>query len=271
MDATPTHDSSPPVPPAKSAAAVVQLENLRVDSSLAQRQLAARWQRAAGIAIDLIALALLSLLTGPLLGFGTGLTIAALGSRAVSPTRTWGTLRWVLRGLGGVIMLLSLAFLFAGRPLVRTAVFNLDRAALLAASGEVAALPPNRTAAQLETHIRQLEAANQHLRESIRGSSWLNVVADFSRTLGLTFGWAGVYFTLCTAWLRGRTPGKWLVGTRVVRLDGRPLNAMDAFVRYGGYAAGLATGLIGFARLLWDPNRQAVQDKIGWTVVLRDR
>jgi len=154
---------------------------------------------------------------------------------------------------------------------VRTAVFNLDRAALQAASGEGAVLPPNPTFAQLETHLKHLEAENRHLRESVRGSSWLNAVADFSRTLGLTFGWAGVYFTLCTAWLRGRTPGKFIVGTRVVRLDGRPLTAMDAFVRYGGYAAGLATGLIGFARLLWDPNRQAVQDKIGWTVVLRDR
>ena len=56
-----------------------------------------------------------------------------------------------------------------------------------------------------------------------------------------------------------------------MRLDGRRLDAMDAFTRDGGYAAGLATGLIGFARLLWDPNRQAIQDKIAWTVVLRRR
>jgi uncharacterized RDD family membrane protein YckC len=63
--------------------------------------------------------------------------------------------------------------------------------------------------------------------------------------------------------------GKLVVGTRVVRLDGRALTAMDAFTRYGGYAAGLATGLIGFTRLLWDPNRQAIEDKIAWTVVLR--
>jgi uncharacterized RDD family membrane protein YckC len=85
--------------------------------------------------------------------------------------------------------------------------------------------------------------------------------------MGLTFGWAGVYFTLFTSWLGGRTPGKFLFRTRVVRLDGRPLTAMDAFTRNGGYAAGLATGSIGFLRVLWDPNNQAIQDKIAGTVV----
>ena len=54
-------------------------------------------------------------------------------------------------------------------------------------------------------------------------------------------------------------------------LDGRPLTTLDAFTRYGGYAAGLATGLIGFARVLWEPNRQAIEDKIAWTVVVRGR
>jgi uncharacterized RDD family membrane protein YckC len=119
--------------------------------------------------------------------------------------------------------------------------------------------------------VETLRTENAQLRTNLRGSSWLNVASDFSRTLGLTFGWAGVYFTLCLAWLRGRTLGKFIIGTCVVRLDGRPLTTLDAFTRYGGYAAGLATGMIGFARLLWEPNRQAIQDKIAWTVVLRVR
>lgn len=75
--------------------------------------------------------------------------------------------------------------------------------------------------------------------------------------------------SLCSAWLRGRTAGKFLMRTRVVRLDGRPLTPMDAFIRNGGYAAGLATGMLGFLRLLWDPNRQAIHDRIAWTVVVR--
>ncbi|MCC5024068.1 MAG: RDD family protein [Candidatus Synoicihabitans palmerolidicus] len=95
--------------------------------------------------------------------------------------------------------------------------------------------------------------------------------ADSSRTMGFTFGWAGVYFTLSTLLLRGRTLGKVVFRTRVVRLDGRPLTAMDAFARNGGYAAGLATGLLGFARLMWDPNRQAIQDRIAGIVVISTR
>ncbi len=162
-------------------------------------------------------------------------------------------------------------FLMFGHPLVRTGVFNLDPKALAEANREGPVLPPNPSFRQLESYARGLEADNRRLRDSVRGSSWLNLVGDFTRTFGLTFGWAGVYFTLCVAWGRGRTLGKLLTGTRIVRLDGRPLTGLDAFTRYGGYAAGLATGLIGFARLLWDPNRQAIEDKIAWTVVVRRR
>ena len=274
-----THsDTSPASPPptANSAASGrttpsgVSLESLRVDPGLAGRRLAARWQRAAGMAIDGVALAALSMLASPVLGFFTGLTIAALGGRDVSATRTWRFFRWIFWSLGSGVMVTS-ALLMLGRPILRTAAFNLDRAMVREAGASEATLPPSPTFGQLDTYAKRLAAENQHLRESVRGSSWLNLVADFSRTFGLTFGWAGGYFTLCTAWMRGRTIGKFAVGTRVVKLDGRPLTAMDAFTRYGGYAAGIATGLIGFARLLWDPNRQAIEDKIAWTVVLRGR
>jgi uncharacterized RDD family membrane protein YckC len=273
-----TADNSPRPPPApaeaitagKPASAGVSIEILQVDPGLAGRRLAARWQRVAAMAIDGVVLAALSLLAGPVLGFSTGLTIAALGGREVSATRIWRFFRWVFWILGGGVMVTSV-LLMLGRPILRTAAFNLDPAILQEAGRSGASLPPAPTYGQLEAYAKRLAAENQRLRESVRGSSWLNVVADFSRTFGLTFGWAGVYFTLCTAWGRGRTLGKFLVGTRVVRLDGRALTAMDTFTRYGGYAAGLATGLIGFARLLWDPNRQAIEDKIAWTVVLRGR
>jgi uncharacterized RDD family membrane protein YckC len=44
-----------------------------------------------------------------------------------------------------------------------------------------------------------------------------------------------------------------------------------AFERFGGYAAGIATGLFGFAQLYWDPNRQAIHDRVARTVVIRSR
>ncbi|MBB1436090.1 RDD family protein [Pseudoalteromonas sp. SG43-6] len=87
--------------------------------------------------------------------------------------------------------------------------------------------------------------------------------------LGLGFGWAAVYFTLFSLLWRGQTPGKKVCNIRVVALSGEDLSLWDAFGRYGGYGAGFATGLLGFLQVYWDPNRQAIQDKISATVVIK--
>lgn len=257
----------------KPRARIVDPGLLHLDPRLLDRPLAAWWQRAGGIAIDLVLIGALSLLANPVLGLLTGATLAALGSRRVSDARFWLVFRWLLIGLGAAVIVLS-SFLLIGRPIVRTGAFNLGRVAdapaletvLVPQGASTAEL--RRAVSQLERNLAALQQENERLRESARGSSWMNFAADSSRTMGLTFGWAGVYFTLFTAWLRGRTPGKLVFRTRVVRLDGRPLTAMDAFTRNGGYAAGLATGSIGFLRILWDANNQAIQDKIAGTVVI---
>lgn len=266
-----------PAPKPKRAAAAFKLEVARVDPALEGRPLAAHWQRVVGMAIDLVFVSGISVLTGPPLALGMGATIVSLGGRNVSPTRAWAVVRWVFIALGAAIMVAA-AFMMAGRPLVRPGAFHLAAKAPAATVLAPVELPLvsskddlRRANAQLQGQVEALRTENTQLRATIRGSSWLNAASDFSRTFGLTFGWAGVYFTLSLAWLGGRTPGKWIVGTRVVRLDGRPLTTLDAFTRYGGYAAGLATGLIGFARVLWEPNRQAIEDKIAWTVVVRGR
>ena len=49
-----------------------------------------------------------------------------------------------------------------------------------------------------------------------------------------------------------------------------PFTFFDAFVRNGGYVAGVAMGLTGFLKLLWEPNRQAVEDRIASTVVVKN-
>ena len=87
--------------------------------------------------------------------------------------------------------------------------------------------------------------------------------------LGLGFGWAALYFSVFTAWWKGSTPGKRMVRIRVIKLDGTSPTLWESFGRYGGYGAGLATGLLGFIQIFWDPNRQAIQDKISETLVLR--
>ena len=100
-------------------------------------------------------------------------------------------------------------------------------------------------------------------------ASWVRQARAFTGALGVTFGWSGLYFTLLAGTWNGRTLGKRLVGTRAVRINGAPLTYFDAFIRSGGYVAGVAMGMIGFLKLLWEPNRQAVEDRIAGTVVVR--
>lgn len=96
----------------------------------------------------------------------------------------------------------------------------------------------------------------------------LGFLEDTLDEFGLGLGWAAFYFSVFTAWWKGQTPGKKLVGIKVIKLDNQPLNLWESFGRYGGYAAGFATGLSGFLQVLWDPNRQAIQDKISETLVI---
>jgi len=97
--------------------------------------------------------------------------------------------------------------------------------------------------------------------------SWLWDLID---ELGIGFGWAALYLTITHAWWRGSSIGKKLFRIRVVMIDKRPLNWWLSFERAGGYAAGFATGLLGFAQIFWDPNRQAIHDKVSETIVIQE-
>lgn len=137
---------------------------------------------------------------------------------------------------------------------------------------------PDLVAAHRE--IEDLEARNERLAaelddtkeelEAERNRGIINSIVGFLDQLGLGIGWSGLYFTFLTAFLRGRTPGKRVLGIRVVRLDGNALTYWVAFERFGGYAASLFTGMEGFLRILWDRNRQSLEDKLAETVVIRE-
>lgn len=99
--------------------------------------------------------------------------------------------------------------------------------------------------------------------------SLLAWVQGILEDLGIGFGWAALYFTAVTFWMNGQTPGKWLFRLKVIKLDGTTMTLWQSFGRYGGYGAGLATGLLGFAQIFWEPNRQAIQDKISETLVVQ--
>jgi uncharacterized RDD family membrane protein YckC len=135
--------------------------------------------------------------------------------------------------------------------------------------------PLLRTAVAGE-ELSELQEENEELEEELeeaRSSSGLvdRLVSLLTEDLGIGLGWLGIYFTAFLALWGGRTPGKRLLGMRVVKLSGEPLGWWASFERFGGYAAGVATGLMGFAEIFWDPNRQAIHDKVAATVVVRTR
>jgi uncharacterized RDD family membrane protein YckC len=124
---------------------------------------------------------------------------------------------------------------------------------------------------RLSERTSELQEVRNELEEEREGFSLVRAARNLAEDLGIGFGLAGIYFTVFTVWWRGQTLGKRIVGERVVQLNGKPIGWWDAFNRFGGYAAGIATGTLGFLELVWDPNRQAAHDKMVGTVVLRTR
>jgi uncharacterized RDD family membrane protein YckC len=69
----------------------------------------------------------------------------------------------------------------------------------------------------------------------------------------------------------GATIGKMILGLKVVHADsGELLDTGDALLRYGGYVLSTLTLFVGFLWVLWDPERQAMHDKIAKSRVIRD-
>ena len=113
-------------------------------------------------------------------------------------------------------------------------------------------------------------SALQEAQQEIENAGIFNWFRSLIDDLGLGFGWAALYLTITHAWWRGTSVGKKLLRIRVVMIDKRPLNWWLSFERAGGYAAGFATGFLGFAQIFWDPNRQAIHDKVSETIVIQD-
>ncbi|MGD2121418.1 MAG: RDD family protein [Gemmatimonadota bacterium] len=131
----------------------------------------------------------------------------------------------------------------------------------------------NRALRLAEDDREDAESALARTREELeeeRNRGPLSWLWDLIDELGIGFGWGALYLTITHAWWRGTSIGKKLFRIRVVMIDKRPLNWWLSFERAGGYAAGFATGLLGFAQIFWDPNRQAIHDKVSETIVIQD-
>ena len=162
---------------------------------------------------------------------------------------------------------------------VRLAEARADSAAtaLASAAGDTALVAARDTIRQLNARVDEL-AADLALEEQRRKAAeerfesgavrW--VMSSVSDELGLGLGWLGLYFTAFLVLGGGQTPGKKLFRLRVIRLDGRPIGWWMSLQRFGGYSASVFTGLLGFAEMIWDDNRQALQDKLVHTVVIQE-
>jgi uncharacterized RDD family membrane protein YckC len=122
---------------------------------------------------------------------------------------------------------------------------------------------------ELAETLRQLAAAQEQL-ENQAGRGVFGTLRNFVDVLSFGFGWWTLYLTVFLSWSKGQTVGKRVMGLRVVRLDEEPITWWVAFERVGGYAAGFTTGLLGFAQVFWDANRQGIHDRIVATVVIVD-
>lgn len=90
-----------------------------------------------------------------------------------------------------------------------------------------------------------------------------SVVRFLARFMG-----AVLYFSFFTWRWNGQTPGKRLMGIRVVKLNGEPITLYDSFERVSGYASSASLFLLGFFQFFWDKNHQATHDKLSETIVI---
>ncbi|MBS0633417.1 MAG: RDD family protein [Verrucomicrobia bacterium] len=262
--------------PSPKPVRVVTADTLTVAPAVLGRPLAEPQQRLVGMLIDLAVVGALSLLAKPFLGLATGVMLIVLFGTSAQAPKSLRVLRWVCR-IGGAAMILLAVLNFAKSSEVLAGRLHLEALE----TEEVGAprltdvtVSPTASAAELRAANRELAAQVETLKDENRKlratpHSLVTRTQATIRAMGVTFGWAGVYFTLAAGLTNGRTLGKLIVRTRAVKINGTPLKFFDAFIRQGGYVAGVAMGLIGFLKLLWEPNRQAVEDRIASTVVVK--
>ncbi|MFM1851540.1 MAG: hypothetical protein RIS54_1224 [Verrucomicrobiota bacterium] len=251
----------------------VRADTLAVSPEVVGQTLAEPWRRLAAMIVDLLAIGALSLLSGPFLGIAIGVLPALiLGSGSGAPVAL-RVARWGCRLVGAAVVLFS-ALALGHAPLVRGGIDLKAVGEDSAAMKQTIVVPPNASYGQLSRTASELAEQVHELKEEIRkereaAKTPAGRALALTGAVGVTFGWSGVYSTLLAGLLNGRTLGKLLLGIRAVKVNGAKFTYFDAFVRQGGYVAGVAMGMIGFLKLLWEPNRQTVEDRIAATVVVK--
>jgi hypothetical protein len=236
-------------------------EDLNVDPALLGAPLASPAKRAGAMAIDLLVVALLSNVGNVWLVMGAGLLLLmhvrkpmALDSRHR---------KWMVWALSAVLLAVGVWQAAMSPSVDRTRGHRHE----IEEAESFEAIPGLTAEKSAEVRIALLQAQLAEARKP-KSFNLKDQLHEWADDVGLGLSWAIAYFSLLPVWWQGQTLGKRVFGLRVVELTGKPLTVMRAFKRYGGYAAGMATGLFGFVQVFWDPNRQAIQDKTAHTVVI---
>lgn len=118
-------------------------------------------------------------------------------------------------------------------------------------------------------------ALTQSVIQFFQFNSVVAYVKTFMETSGYNLAIGGVISTLLVIgyytffWsLVGFTPGKVILGLKVVRMDGRNISLGRAMLRFFAYWVSAIPFFLGFFWVLWDPKRRGWHDKIAGTQVL---
>ena len=98
--------------------------------------------------------------------------------------------------------------------------------------------------------------------------------AQFSMDMTLEVLWTIfliLYFGLFFYFTNGLTPGKRLLGIRVVSLTHPQLSLWQSIERALGYAASALEGGFGFLQYFLNPNHQCAHDRLAETIVVLNR
>lgn len=88
--------------------------------------------------------------------------------------------------------------------------------------------------------------------------------------VGVFIGFAVYFLYLTYFWTRsGQTPGKRMMGIRVIHQDGRLLTTREAIIRALGYYANAFVFGLGFLMILFDVKKQGWHDKMAGSFVVR--
>jgi len=254
-----------------SAPMTVGHESFNVNPALLGAPLARPWRRLAAIGIDFAVIGMVSSVHGmwmiglaALLAFRLRKHIGVMPrGRKIATMIVIGFLLWL-----GVPSVLRDAEVVGSKPKAAQVVVQEqdDDSSEIAKVAATAGASAVNAACIAELEKLHKEAKAQQAPKGLR-----EMMHALIEILGISVGWAAAYFSLLPSRWQGQTLGKRLLGIRVVELTGKSPTTLHCFTRYGGYAAGMATGLLGFAQVLWDDNRQAMHDKIAHTVVVDAR